>query len=124
MLFVRYVREVASGSGSCGSKKHGLCHILEFDTDAYDEPVLGFEINSSIEFDIPITTRVHGSIRSVQVSLDQGLDLRQDSVEDATAQEQPIVNAGFTPTAHTCSNVLSLPRITHQVHLPPQQKFV
>ena len=123
MLFVRYVREVASVSGSCGSKKLGLCHILEVDTDAYDEPVLGFEINPSIEFDIPIITRVHDSIRSVQVSLDRGLDLRQDSVADATAQEEPIVNAGFTPTAQTCSNVLSLPRITHQVHLPPQQKL-
>ena len=92
-----------------------MCHILEFVTDASEEPVLGFGINPSIEFDIPIITRVQDSIRSVQVSSDQGPVLGQESSADSTAQEEPIV--------HTCSNVLSLPRPTHQVHLPPQQKL-
>lgn len=123
MLFVRYVREVASGRRSCGLRKLELCHILEFVTGASEEPVLGFGMNPSIEFDIPIITRVQDSIRSVQVSSDQGPDLGQESNADSTAQEEPIVHAGFTPTAHTCSNVLSLPRPTHQVHLPPQQKL-
>ena len=123
MLFVRYVREVASGRRSCGLRKLELCHILEFVTGASEEPVLGFGMNPSIEFDIPIITRVQDSIRSVQVSSDQGPDLGQESSADSTAQEEPIVHAGFTPTAHTCSNVLSLPRPTHQVHLPPQQKL-
>ena len=99
-----------------------MCHILEFVTGASEEPVLGFAINPSIEFDIPIITRVQDSIRSVQVFSDQGPDLGQESSADSTAQEEPIVHAGFTPTAHTCSNVLSLPRPTHQVHLPPAQQ--
>lgn len=73
MLFVRYVREVANGRWSCGSRKLELCHFLEFVTGASEEPVLGFEI--SIEFDIPIITRVQDFIRSVQVSSDQGPDL-------------------------------------------------
>lgn len=75
MLFVRYVREVASGRRSCGSRKLELCHILEFVTGASEEAGLGFEINPSPEFDIPIISRVQDSIRSVQVSSDQGPDL-------------------------------------------------
>ena len=58
MLFVRYVREVASGRRSCGSRKLELCHILEFVTGASEEPVLGFAMNPYIEFDIPVITRV------------------------------------------------------------------
>ena len=75
MLFVRYVREVASGRRSCGSRKLELCHILEFVTGASEEAGLGFEINPSPEFDIPFISRVQDSIRSVQVSSDQGPDL-------------------------------------------------
>ena len=41
-LFVRYVREVASGRRSCGERPLELCHILEFLTGASEEPVLGF----------------------------------------------------------------------------------
>ena len=37
MLFVRYVREVASGRRSCGRRKLELCHILEFVTGASEE---------------------------------------------------------------------------------------
>ena len=133
MLFVRYVREVASGRRSCGSRKLELCHILEFVTGASEEPVLGFGMNPSIEFDIPIITRGQDSIpqetsimeaRSVEVSSDQEPDLQQESATDSTAQkEEPMVHVGFTPTAHTCSNMLSLPRPTHQIQLPPQQKL-
>lgn len=61
---------------------------------------------------------------SFEVSSDQVPDLQQESAADSTAQkEEPMVHAGFTPTAHTSSNMLSLPRPTHQVQLPPQQKL-
>lgn len=133
MLFVRYVREVASGRRSYGSRKLELCPILEFVTGASEEPVLGFGMNPSIEFDIPIITRGQDSIpqetsimeaRSVEVSSDQEPDLQQESATDSTTQkEEPMVHAGFTPTAHTCSNMLSLPRPTHQIQLPPLQKL-
>ena len=127
MLFVRYVREVASGRRSCGSRKLEFCHILEFVTGASEEPVLGFAMNPYIEFDIPVITRVQNSIpqeASAQVSPDQDPGLQQESTEESTAREEkPMVRAGFTPTAHCCGNVLHLPTATHEVQLPPQQKL-
>ena len=127
MLFVRYVREVASGRRSCGSRKLELCHILEFVTGASEEPVLGFAMNPYIEFDIPVITRVQNSIpqeASAQVSPDQDPGLQQESTAESTAREEkPMVRAGFTPTAHCCGNVLHLPRATHEVQLPLQQKL-
>ena len=101
-FFVRYVREVASGRRSCGERHLELCHILEFLTGASEEPVLGFGMNSSIEFVLPL-------IRNGQ---------------DSTVQAgEPTARAGFTPTAHTCANILSLPRATHEFQLPPQEKL-
>lgn len=90
-------------------------------------------MSPSIECDILIITRGQDYVlqetsiteaRNVQVSSDQEPDLQQESASDSTAQEEePMVHAGFTPNAHTCSNVSSLPRPTHKVQLPPQQKL-
>lgn len=101
-LFVRYAREVASGRRLCGESQLELCHILEFATGASEEPVLGFGMDPSIEFVLPLTTNV------------------QDSTVQAGV---PTASAGFTPTAHTCANILSLPRATHEIQLPPQEKL-
>ena len=101
-FFVRYVREVASGRRSCGERHLELCHILEFLTGASEEPVLGFGMNPSIEFVLPL-------IRN-----------GQDSTVQAGEQT---ARASVTPTAHTCANILSLPRATHEFQLPPQEKL-
>lgn len=101
-LFVRYVREVASGRRSCGERHLELCHILEFLTGASEEPVLGFGMDPSIEFVLPLTR----------------------NGQDSTVQAgEPSARVGFTPTAHTCANILSLPRATHEFQLPPQEKL-
>lgn len=44
--------------------------------------------------------------------------------QDSTVQAgEPSARVGFTPTAHTCANILSLPRATHEFQLPPQEKL-
>ena len=97
-LFVRYAREVASGRRSSGERQLELCHILEFATGASEEPILGFGMDPSIQFVLPFTT----------------------NVQDSTVQEGvSTTRAGFTPTAHTCANILGLPRATHEIQLPP-----
>ena len=90
-LFVRYVREVASGRRSCGQRHLDLCHILEFEESHFrvwilesEEPVLGFGMDPSIEFVLPLTTNVLYS--TVQAGI-------------------PTARTGFTPTAHTCANI-------------------
>lgn len=99
-MFVRYVREVASGRQSCGKRQLELCHILEFATGASEKPVLGFGMDTTIEFVLPLTRNVQGSTVPAGV---------------------PTACAGFTPTAHTCAYILSLPRATHEIQLPPQE---
>lgn len=97
-LFVRYAREVASGRRSSGERQLELCHILEFATGASEEPVLGFGMDPSIQFVLPFTT----------------------NVQDSTVQEEvSTTRAGFTPTAHTCANILGPPRAIHEIQLPP-----
>ena len=45
------------------------------------------------------------------------------NVRDYTVQaEIPTARAGFTPTAHTCADILSLPRATHGFQLPSAQE--
>ena len=101
-LFVRYAREVASGRRSCGERQLELCNILEFATGASEEQVLGFGMDPSIEFVLPLTTNLQGS--TVQAGV-------------------PTAHVDFTPTAHTCANILSLPRATHEIQLPPQERL-
>ncbi|XP_022778455.1 uncharacterized protein LOC111320014 [Stylophora pistillata] len=86
-LFVRFLREVASGLRSCGNEKLQLSHILTFVTGSAEEPILGFALDPSIEF----------------VKTDLG--------------------DGFTPTAHTCSNILSIPVASSVNPLPSQEKL-
>ena len=72
---------------------------FEFATGASEEPIVGFGMDPSLKFDLPFTT----------------------NVQDSTVQEGvSTTRAGFTPTAHTCANILSLPRATHHIQLPPQ----
>ena len=67
-----------------------------------EEPVLGFGMDPSIEFVLPLTTNVLYS--TVQAGI-------------------PTARTGFTPTARTCANILSLPRATHEFQLPSQGRL-
>ena len=68
-----------------------------------EEPVLGFGMNPSIAFVLPVTTPI------------------TTSVEDSTTLAGvPKLRADFPPTAHTCGNILSLPRPSHEFQLPSQ----
>ena len=100
-LFVRYVREVASGRRSCGDSTLQLRHILEFVTGASEEPVLGFVMPPSLEFGFPTEVTVLAN----------------------TEGTSSVTMGGFTPTAHTCGNVLHLPRPTHETPLPPSDRL-
>lgn len=90
-VFVKYLREVAAGRRTCGEKKLDLGTILKFVTGTPEVPPLGFSINPKITFGIP---------------------------------QEPLVNGhkkpNFTPSAHTCSNELTLPRGTHVWNLPEE----
>lgn len=56
-LFIKYMREVASGWRTSGSHGITLSCLLEFVTGGSEEPVLGFSVIPSIEFVIPIDFR-------------------------------------------------------------------
>ena len=102
-LFVRYIREVASGRRSCGEKTLDLGNILEFVTGASHEPALGFVMPPVISFVIPNEiTKVADGVKS-----SQEID----------------VQGNFIPTAHTCGNILSLPRPTQQLILPSTERL-
>ena len=103
-LFVRYIREVASGRRSCGEKTLDLGNILEFVTGASHEPALGFVMPAVISFVIPNEiTKVADGVKS-----SQEID----------------VQGNFIPTAHTCGNILSLPRPTQQLIFYPQKDTI
>ncbi|PFX17372.1 hypothetical protein AWC38_SpisGene18315 [Stylophora pistillata] len=102
-LFVRYIREVASGRRSCGEKILDLSNILEFVTGASHEPALGFVTLPVISFVIP--NEITKLTNQVQTS------------------EKIDVKGNFIPTAHTCGNVLSLPRLTQQLSLPSAERL-
>ena len=93
-MFVRYVREVAASRRVCGQLTLNLGHILQFVTCASEEPVLGFFHTPAIKFIFPkeMTTR--------------------------NSEEAEQKGASFLPTAHTCSNILELPRGTREYPLP------
>ena len=83
-MFVKCVREVAASRRVCGHTTLELSHVLQFSTAPAEEPNLGFTIEPSVEFVLP---------REVKLASLQG-----QSAEEHTA------------AAHTCSNVLELPR--------------
>lgn len=99
-IFVRYVREVAASRRVCGQVTLDLSHILQFATGAAVEPVLGFVLTPSLKFILP---------KEMAVS----------SPEDGQAS----VAASFLPFAHTCSNILELPRATSNYSLPSMEKL-
>lgn len=99
-MFVRYVREVASSRRVCGQVTLNLSHILQFATGAAEEPVLGFIQPPSLQFILPTEITVSSS-------------------EDG----QTSVAASFLPFAHTCSNILEIPRATNDYPLPHMEKL-
>lgn len=103
-LFVRYVREVAASRRVCGKTTLNLSHILQFATGSPREPVLGFTLAPSLEFILPT---------ELKVTSQQGLSEGQ----------HPNVEGGFLPLAHTCTNLLQVPRPTDALPLPSTQRL-
>ena len=120
-LFVKYVREVAASRRVCGQTTLDLSHILQFATGTAEEPVLGFSLAPSLEFILP--TEI------VKVASQEGLNDEQKKGESDKQQEEqreeqhPPVEGGFLPLAHTCTNLLELPRPTEKVPLPPMDRL-
>ena len=103
-LFVKYVREVAASRRVCGETTLDLSHILQFATASAEEPVLGFKLAPSLEFILPT-------------------EIKATSQQGSSEEEHPSVEGGFLPLAHTCTNVLELPRPTNQIPLPPMERL-
>ena len=97
-MFVRYVREVAASRRVCGQLTLNLGHILQFVTCVSEEPVLGFFRPPSLKFILPKETAI-------------------------TNSEEAGQRASFLPLAHTCSNILKLPRGTRKYPLPSADKL-
>ena len=120
-LFVKYVREVAASRRVCGQTTLDLSHILQFVTGTAEEPILGFTLAPSLEFILP--TEI------VKVASQEGLNDEQKNGESDKQQEEqreeqhPPVEGGFLPLAHTCTNLLELPRATEKVPLPPMDRL-
>jgi len=108
-LFVRYIREVASGRRSCGEKPLELSNILEFVTGASNEPALGFVMPPRITFVIA------NELTSVATRIQTG--------EDGVVEEKAVVEGNVMPTAHTCGNILFLPRPTRLISLPSTENL-
>ena len=105
-LFVRYLREVSSGQRSCGDLNLNLEHILEFVTGASEEPLFGFEMAPGIKFS-PASEVV----------------VKKASSGDEETDGEPKVEGVFTPTSHTCGNILQLPRPTPGLPLPQVERL-
>ena len=93
--FVRYTRDVAASRRVCGNFTLNLGHILQFTTGASEEPVLGFIHPPSLHFILPCAM-------TASVSSEGGNSTK----------------VSFFPFAHTCSNILELPRATVVQPLP------
>eukprot|EP00794_Sanderia_malayensis_P001586 gene1586-1752_t len=98
-MFIKYIREVASGRRSSNSSNLTLGDILSFVTGATEEPPLGFQMQPAIQFICPT-------------------ELQRSSQEGEAS-----FAACFAPTARTCVNVLCLPRGTLQFPLPSMEKL-
>ena len=120
-LFVKYVQEVAASRRVCGQTTLDLSQILQFATGTAEEPILGFTLAPSLEFILP--TEI------VKVASQEGLNDEQKNGESDKQQEEqreeqhPPVEGGFLPLAHTCTNLLELPRATEKVPLPPMDRL-
>ena len=112
-VFVKYVREGAASRRVRGETTLDLSHILQFATGSAEEPVLGFGLAPSLEFMLPKETKI--------ASQEQPSEAQ---VKDGVSEEQhPPVEGGFLPLAHTCSNVLEVPRPTDKIPLPPLDRL-
>ena len=105
-VFVKYIREVAANRRASGNVKITLNHILQFITGASEVPVLGFVQNPQCKFVLP----------------------KEDKIEDPSASQESgdkvyKTVVGFTPSSHTCINVLNLPRATHIHTLPNSESL-
>lgn len=49
---------------------------------------------------------------------------RADQQEGVNEEQHPPVAGGFLPLAHTCSNVLEVPRPTDKICLPPLDRLL
>ena len=120
-LFVKYVREVAASRRVCGQTTLNLSHILQSATGTAQQPVLGFRLAPSLEFILP--TEI------VKVASQEGLNDEQKKGESDKQQgyqreeQHPPVEGGFLPLAHTCTNLLEIPRPTEKVPLPPRDRY-
>ena len=112
-LFVKYDREVAASRRVCGQTTLDLSDILQFATGTAEEPVLGFSLAPSLEFILP--TEI------VKAASQEGLNNEQQ--EEQGQEQHPPVEGGFLPLAHTCTNLLELPRPTEKVPLPPMDRL-
>ena len=100
-MFVKYAREVAANRRKSGTVAITLNHILQFTTGASEEPILGFTQEPKLKFVIP----------------------KEEEIEDIHANQDGqsrlhITVPSFLPSAHTCINVLNLPRATHTYAMP------
>ena len=104
---------MAASRRVCGQTTLELSHILQFATGTAEEPVLGFSLAPSLEFILP--TEI------VRTASQEGLDDEQKKGE--SDEQHPPVEGGFLPLAHTCTNLLELPRPTEKVPLPPMDRL-
>ena len=108
---------MAASRRVCGQTTLDLSHILQFATGSAEEPVLRFSLAPSLEF--ILRTEI------VKVASQEGLNDEQkkgESDKQQEEQEHPPVQGGFLPLAHTCTNLLELPRPT-DVPLPPMDRL-
>ncbi|CAH3170763.1 unnamed protein product, partial [Porites lobata] len=84
----------------CGKTTLNLSHILQFATGSPEEPVLGFTLAASLKFILPTELKdlVKGNTQMWRVP-------------------------GFLPLAHTCTNLLQVPRPTDALPLPSTQRL-
>ena len=132
-LFVTYIREVAAGRRLCGEETLTLGHILQFATGAAEEPILGFELQPSIEFVLPkeVNIRVFQQPegedtghRETHSSSEVQLPQENENTCEDSKNDQSVTHkivGGFLPTSPTCINVLKLPRATNQFPLPGKE---
>ena len=120
-LFVKYVREVAASRRVCGQTTLDLSHIRQFATGTAEEPVLGFSLAPSVEFIVPNEIVKVASQEGLNDKLKKGESDEQQ--EEQKEEQHPPVKGGFLPLAHTCINLLELPRPTDKVPLPPMDRL-
>ena len=126
---------MASNRRSTPNINISLENILQFTTCATEEPILGFEIQPSIEFIIPPENQrvIEGHNTDETESESVNVQSQSSDVQDGKQQgslESPEVPPqvfryvpSFLPMAHTCINALQIPRPTYQFSLSPTEEL-